>query len=163
MWSFCGICDWSTMSQFFYKLTVVCQAQGGGKGDRFHIDFWYIEADFLFLWTKSSSYLGFFFLYIYKLLGFKGEWFSPTSTMNEKNVEYIRDVTHKPNVLKFWVEMWRLPLFWSWSIVPLFLRSFPRLPNKWYKSLVQLGGGAGVDPSIWSTIGCGNSHYKGDC
>ncbi|MCI18619.1 hypothetical protein A2U01_0039774 [Trifolium medium] len=56
--------------------------------------------------------------------------------------------------------MWRLPLLWSWSIDLLFLPSFPGLSNKWYPSLVRLVGGAGVDHSIGSSRGCGNSHLE---
>jgi hypothetical protein len=33
---------------------------------------------------------------------------SLASTMNNINVEYIRDVTHISNVLKFWLEIWYL-------------------------------------------------------
>jgi hypothetical protein len=36
----------------------------------------------------------------------------------------------------------------------------PQTPQQWYQSLVRLGGGAGVDPGIGSTIVGGNSHLE---
>lgn len=40
--------------------------------------------------------------------------------------------------LWFWVEMWRLPLLWSWNVDPFFLPTLPGLPNNWYRSLLGL-------------------------
>jgi hypothetical protein len=66
-----------------------------------------------------------------EIVGFKCEWFSLTSALNECSVEYIRDVTHISNALRFLMKMWRFPLLWSWSIDLLLLsiRSLG-LPNK---------------------------------
>jgi hypothetical protein len=57
------------------------------------------------------------------------ELLSLTSTIYGKNVGFIREVTHKPNALRFWVNMWCQNLLWSWSIDPWFLRASPDSPT----------------------------------
>jgi hypothetical protein len=97
------------------------------------------------------------------LLGFKCEWLSPTSIIYGKNVEFIRKVTHLPNALRFWVKMWCVFLSYGHEALShSFLPSFLGLPNSCIRAVIQLGGGARVDPGIGSTIACGgNSHLRG--
>jgi hypothetical protein len=45
----------------------------------------------------------------------------------------------------------------------MFLSSFPGLPNSGIRALVRLGGGAGGDPGIGSTIACGELTLGGEC
>jgi len=49
----------------------------------------------------------------------KCEWLCLTSTRNGGNKWYIRQGTHKPNALRFWVRVWCLSLLWSWMFGPL--------------------------------------------
>jgi len=50
------------------------------------------------------------------LLKIKCELLYRTSTRKEGNVGYIREETHIPNALKFWMEMWRLSILVVMSI-----------------------------------------------
>lgn len=45
---------------------------------------------------------------------------SHTSFINGYNIGFIREVIHIINALRFLVEIWRLPLLWSWSIFLVF-------------------------------------------
>jgi hypothetical protein len=45
-----------------------------------------------------------------RLLDFKCELLCPTLTRKGGNVGYIREVTHIPDALRFWMEIWCLNL-----------------------------------------------------
>jgi len=95
--------------------------------------------------------------------GFKCEWLCPTSTRNEGNVGYIREGTHIPDALRFWVKMWHISLLLVLGeFSPLSLPTLPGLPQQlvsepWLGSV----GGQEWDPSLDQASGVGDSHLRG--
>ena len=67
------------------------------------------------------------------------------------------------NALRVWTEMWCLPLSRSWIIWFQSFAGDSRLPNKWYQSLIMLGGWVRADHVLDLIIWCGNLHLWGEC
>jgi hypothetical protein len=67
----------------------------------------------------GNSYLG-------DIVGLKCEWLSSTSTMNEKYVEFIKEMTHYSNALRFCVEMSSLSLSPSLVVLDHLTQCFSR-------------------------------------
>ena len=61
--------------------------------------------------------------------------------MNKWNVGFLRERIHLPNTLRFWVEMWCLPLLWSWNIDHIGAPNSLGLSNSDIRVVVRLGGG----------------------
>lgn len=78
----------------------------------------------------------------------KYEWLSFILLKNEWNVWFIRDITHIPDVLRFWIEMWCFPLLLSGALVPSMLMTLPNPLINGIRVIVQLGGELELDPML---------------